>query len=318
MQRKCVMIAVLTDPTAGGTFLTWTLYYLSGRTDYYSWRQNKKITVIDNPIGSMNAHKFLPNQLNSVDNVNDSNFINFLKNHPEDIVYFHYLKGCDGTVIDILAKECKKIIQLSVARKNSLYYCTYNKRYIPGNISQSEHHQNFILNYFGESNKKWNYLNMTNNWDRREFLALSIRPTDFPRITDMHDFNFDHYCLDVYDLWTMFDQTVTKLFDYLNLPIDTTRWDQWVNVYREWKGIHYQVVQFDLYFDKIINYILTGKNFNLLPFNLDIYQEAAIQHTLIYKHNLNLKTFQLEQFQSTQQLHNLLEPNTHTQLPDNT
>ena len=50
---------------------------------------------------------------------------------------------------------------------------------------------------------------------------------------------------------------------------------------------------------------------DLTRFDLDVIQEAFIQRELIYKHNLNLKTFQLEKFINTQQLHNLLEPNIH-------
>ena len=50
---------------------------------------------------------------------------------------------------------------------------------------------------------------------------------------------------------------------------------------------------------------------DLTRLKLDIIQEAFIQHELIYKHNLNLKTWQLEKFTNTQQLHNLLETNTH-------
>ena len=41
-------------------------------------------------------------------------------------------------------------------------------------------------------------------------------------------------------------------------------------------------------------------------------EQAFTQHKLICKHNLNLKTQQLETFTNTQQLHNLLEPNIHT------
>ena len=68
---------------------------------------------------------------------------------------------------------------------------------------------------------------------------------------------------------------------------------------------------FVAYFDKIINYIIEGYELNLDKFNLDLVQEAAIQHELIYKHNLNLKTWQLTKFTNTRQLHNLLEPNIH-------
>jgi hypothetical protein len=50
---------------------------------------------------------------------------------------------------------------------------------------------------------------------------------------------------------------------------------------------------------------------DLTRFNLDLMQEACIQHHLIYNYNLNFKTWQLEKFSDTKQLHSLLELNTH-------
>ena len=50
---------------------------------------------------------------------------------------------------------------------------------------------------------------------------------------------------------------------------------------------------------------------DLEKFNLDLMQEAAIQRELIYNYSLNLKTWQLEKFTNTKQLHGLLEPNLH-------
>ena len=113
------------------------------------------------------------------------------------------------------------------------------------------------------------------------------------------------------DLWTQFDLTVIKLFKYLELGIDLSRWDHWLEVYTKWKKIHYQRIRFVMYFDTIIQYILQGKSMDLESFDLDIVQESAIQHILIYNHNLNLKTWQLTKFLNTQQLHALLETNTH-------
>jgi len=311
------MIAVLTDPAVGGTFLTWTLYYLSGQNDCYSSKLNKRINLTFNPLTKSNAHSFRPIQPNSIHEFNGK-FDDLLKDCSNfDVLYFHNFSDCDRTnkgttaqAVDAVAKNCKKIVQLSIAKQNSLYHCTYNKRHLTAD-KQHQNYQQFIQTHFKDSDQQWKNLNLTEVWDHREFLALNFWPTDFPKITDVHTFEFDHYCLDAMDLWTVFDQSVTKLFEYLDLPIDTARWDHWLEVYCEWKKIHYQATQFDLYFDKILDYILTGKNLNLQPFDLDIVQESAIQHTLIYKHNLNLKTWQLEKFQSTQQLYSLLEPNSH-------
>jgi hypothetical protein len=55
---------------------------------------------------------------------------------------------------------------------------------------------------------------------------------------------------------------------------------------------------------------------DLNRFNLDIVQEAAIQHILLYKHSLSIKTWQLEKFNNTKQINALLEPNTYHEVKD--
>jgi len=51
---------------------------------------------------------------------------------------------------------------------------------------------------------------------------------------------------------------------------------------------------------------------DLSRFELNLNQEASIQHVLIYKYDLNLKTWGLEKFpNNTKKLHELLEPNIH-------
>lgn len=314
------MIAVLTDPGIGGTFLTWTLYYLSGQNQYYAARQKKQIEVISDPILKTNAHGFRPNQTGDLSTF-EHLFQDLIDRDSNlDVLYFHNFSDCDRTstgttaiAIDAVSKKSKKTICLTISKKNSLYQCYYNTRapLKPMFSSQHEQHNHFIQTYFNNSKQKWESLNLNNIWDDREFLALNYNPFDAVKITDVHNFNFDHYFLAAEDLWNMFDQTVTQLFDYLEIQIDHTRWENWVSVYTRWKKIHYQQLKFDLYFEKIIDYTLSGKNIDLTNFNLDILQESAIQHALIYKHNLNLKTWQLEKFYSTQQLHALLEPNIH-------
>lgn len=320
------MIAVLTDPACGGTFLTWTLYYLSGQTEYYSVKQQQKTSLILDPVTASNAHGFRPNQPNTAKQCVDQ--VDVLSKRPPEefnVMYFHNLSDCTqrpgsstSVAIDETTKHFKKIVRLSITPQNSLYQCSYNKRVLTHNpqtgqrfLNQQEQHQNFIETYFEQSQQIWSQQELTEIWDQREFLALNTRPFDKVSIDDVHNFDFDHFYLDSMDLWTQFDSTVSKLFKYLELDIDPSRWDHWLEVYTKWKKLHYQRIQFVMYFDTIIQYILQGKSMDLESFDLDIMQESAIQHTLIYNHNLNLKTWQLTKFLNTQQLHALLETNTH-------
>jgi hypothetical protein len=165
--------------------------------------------------------------------------------------------------------------------------------------------------FFAESNKKWKELNLNNQWDRREFLALNRRPNLTLQIAPNVNLTRQHYRLDTMELWNTFDQTVNDLFAYLNLKIVADRQEHWNNIYFAWRKLQYQRLLFVWYFDQIIDYIINGYELDLTRFNLDLIQESTIQHELIYKHNLNLKTWQLEKFINTKQLHNLLEPNIH-------
>lgn len=321
------MIAVLTDPACGGTFLTWSLYFLTGQTEYYSVKQQQKTSLTLDPVTASNAHGFRPNQPNTSEQF--INQIDTLSNRPAEefnVMYFHNFSDCNrqpgGTTsiaIDETTKHFEKRVCLGISPQNSLYQCTYNKRVLAHNpqtgkpfSNQQEQYQNFIETYFEQSQNIWSEQGLTEVWDQREFLALNCRPSDSVSISDVHSFDFDHYYIDSMDLWTQFDSTVLKLFEYLELNIDPSRWDHWLEVYTKWKKIHYQRIRFAMYFDTIIHYILQGNSMDLESFDLDIMQESAIQHTLIYNHNLNLKTWQLDKFLNTQQLHSLLETNTHS------
>ena len=67
--------------------------------------------------------------------------------------------------------------------------------------------------------------------------------------------------------------------------------------------------QFGDEFDDTMKCIVNGWYKELPELTFD--QEVIIQHALIYKHNLNLKTWQLSKFTNTKQLYQLLEPNIH-------
>ena len=175
-----------------------------------------------------------------------------------------------------------------------------------------EQHNEFIKQYFSKDKQIFDKLKLSNIWDYREFLALNIRPFDIVKITDTSKFDFDYFYIDTFDLYNYFDRFINTLFDYLEVEIDNSRRIQWLDIYRGWQRLHADRVQFVYYFDQIIDHIVRGKYFDLSRFNLDIMQEAAIQHTLLYKHNLNFKTWQLEKFTNTQQLHKLIESNIHT------
>jgi hypothetical protein len=329
------MILILTDPGVGGTFLTWSLHYLAGHKNYFHSKTNRWVDIPEDPNTNTNAHLFLPNQPL---NINQShNILTTLKNITTSdfhTMYFHNLnddvRSCNSRInpgdnhlpttelISSIAPEFKKIIVLS--NSHPLYQCSSRFRVLTEkwsdfdkrNLSNEEQLLDYVEYFFTDSYKIWQEQNLNHVWDQREFLALNMRPFAVKQIAGNVDLTITHYNFNTVELYTMFDQTVDQLFEFLEINIDNTKKSRWITVYNKWKKIHANRLLFAMYFDTIVDYIINGNNMDLVRFDLDLVQEAAIQHYLIYKHNLNLKTWQLEKFTNTKQLYNLLEPNTHT------
>jgi len=324
------MIAVITDPGVGGTFLTWSLHYLAGHTDHFDYKSESLKKLTHDPITNSNAHGFTPNQSTNLEGI--QNCLLILSNTTTDdfhTIYFHnlintnknQLAWCQDTHLAVqkTMSQCDKIIVLCNQKKNNLYHARHESRILTQkyrdatikNKSWQEQHNDFIEYFFKESLDYWKQQNLNQIWDYREFLALNLRPFDFISILPYIDRNVDHYELDCVELYTIFNDTVDQLFNYLDLKIDADRKKQWQIIYNKWKKIHQNRLNFSYHFDKIISCILDGHYQDLTRFELDVVQEACIQHKLIYTHNLNLKTWNLDKFNNTQQLHQLLEPNRH-------
>jgi len=310
------MLAILTDPSSGGTFLSWTVYYLSGKTHYFSVRKRSFESLPDNPLTAKNAHGFVPNQPHTKYEL--EKFLPLLVN-TEEYMYMHEFRTGTKQAVQQLCEQSTKVIILAIHPDQMLYQCGYAPRadVVPAWGSQqmlsdpNDIYNDFTDYWFKESKQQWEKTNLTDVWDKREFIALNFDPFDHSSILDYIGNNTNYYHVNALNLWTDFDQCVHKLFDYLGVSISQDRYHAWLLVYNQWKNIHTKRLMFAQNFKTIINNILSGIEFDLTAFDLDIQQEAAIQHFLIYKHNLNFKTWQLVRFTNTKQLHDLLEPNIH-------
>jgi len=318
------MFFVVTDPGVGGTFLTWTLHYLAGHKEYFLREKNCWTAIPSNPLTKINAHKFIPNQPNRQHECSAEQFQQVVKNLEDTptntfhTLYFHQFanKHTTEAALEYINTQLNKAIVVD-SSDHTLYHCSVRRRagilIGPGkSIIDHKSIQDYYINqYFADSKIVWDNLQLTDVWDLREFLALNFKPFLVDHIRDSVNMHSDCFIIKGADLWTSFEFTVNDLFDWIKHSIDTDRYKNWKQVYFEWKKHHYQKFMFSSYFNTIIDSILNNYSLDLLRFDLDIEQEAAIQHALIYNHNLNLKTWQLEKFVNTKQLHNLLEPNLH-------
>lgn len=323
-------IAIITDPTVGGTFIAWSIHWLSGQKNYFNVRQNSYVDLVTDPVNGLNSHQFLANQAVTLEDINK--FLEVLPSSDTQHIYFHQLVNTGKysnskilsetkTGIELAAKACDKVIVIKKHRQYHLYHCSLHRRtnthnkFLDGSMYVNNDH-NVVLDdiidfFFKENLNVWESQNLTNTWDKREFIALNFRPFEGQYLEDFHLFDFDHYDIPAHTCWLTLDEHIKDLLKYCNIKIDNSRFEHWLVIYNQWKKLHEDRIKFCQSFDTIIEDILKGNNVDLTEFNLDILREATIQHTLIYKHNLNLKTWQLEKFVNTQQLHNLLEPNIH-------
>lgn len=314
------MIAVYTDPGIGGTFLTWTIYFLSGKEKYFSSKANTVLDLPDNPLTQSNAHNFISSHPVTLKDVQAA--LPLLENvaNTTECVYMHQCRTLSDTkeCVDLLNQLVSKTVVVELSHKHALYNCKYKPRaeWQPAFVNNrnlfdpDDIYNDFVEHFFDDSNKVWEKAKLNDVWDKREFIALNFNP--FKKYSNISDFVAgDYFYIDAADLWTQFETSVTELFEYLELEIVAKRFNHWQNIYQQWRTVHRNRFRFVLYFDQIVQSIITGADFDLKRFDLDIRQEAAIQRELMYSHNLNLKTWQLLKFENTKQLHNLLEPNIH-------
>lgn len=319
---------ILTDPAKGGTFLTWTVHFLAGHTEYYHAATQKWNHVVSDPLTGINSHNFKPNQPHCYQDLSEY-LERLLACDTNDFhtIYFHnfaefpYSDTFSETkkAVDHILAHTKKIIVLTNQESNLLYEKSYRSRmsaqkswFDPAvlKVGDKEQFDDFIQYFFADSYQTWQQLDLTAIWDLREFLALNYTPCTVS-IAPLVDLKLEHYNLDCMEWFTTADSFILDLCNYLDIVPNPDRLAHWKEIYQTWRTNHYQRLNFLWSYDKIVNYIVSGKYMDLQRFDLDIYQEAIIQHALIYQHNLNLKTFELEKFKNTLQLHNLLERNIH-------
>jgi len=217
-------------------------------------------------------------------------------------------------ILDLCEQSQTPLIFVAQDPKTALYHQNIRslERFStnPGRPRSEQEAINHIQEFFfKEDLEKWKKLNLTNVWDVRERIALTTKPFE----TDANlKFNLQHphLWINCQDLWTCTATAIKRIMDYLGLIIVPNRWQHWLPVCNTWQQKQLSLLEFCYTQPHIIDAIVNNWYYEI---NLTFEQEVIIQHCLIYHHNLNLKTWQLEKFPgNTQELHKLLEPNIHT------
>jgi len=334
-------ICVTSHSGVGCTFVDWSLQFLSGQTQYYNVKFDQWIPLSQNPITKINAHGHLKNHPLGCSET--QLFIEKFNSLPDAMYSMYPFKLNVGIaarllklptnqlhnpavydqIIEFVNNDYNKILQTCCEQQVQLIYVSRDPRTVlyhtnirsldkyilkPGRPGSEQDIANeFQEIYFENSLKRWKELNLTEIWDVRERMALDMRPSD------VLDYKFDlqlpHYWVSCLDLWTRVENTVKNMMNYLNLEIDSNRWQTWIPICKSWQEQQLSLLDFCYNQPHIVEAIVNNWYYEI---DLTFHQEALIQHFLIYQHGLNLKTWQLKKFPSnTQDLHKLLETNIH-------
>lgn len=341
-----MIVAVSSFQSLGCTFVDWSIHYLSGQNTFYH-AKNGLLPVSSNPLTGANAHGHLKNHprghkvtVQCIESLKQQQ-LPLLSFYPvpltiaeaavdlgidmSDTVSEHNFKNIQNYV----NQDFEKALNASIDAGCKLIYVDhdhtvsqyFNKRKsresliakIPDGTSyDSTTIKNEYQNFFFKDNiQHWNNLGLNNIWDQREHEALCARPFEVWKFGQ--GFCKPHLWIDCRELWCNTESVLMNIFKYIELPIDQDRLLTWRNICAQWSAMQLDAWKFDLTYKRIVDSVINNW---WMKIDLTFDQEVVIQHCLIYQHNLNLKTWQLEKFpNNTQDLYKLLEPNTHP-VPD--
>jgi hypothetical protein len=321
----------------GGHFVIWSLYYLSGQA-YYEFAG--KLHPVVAPADFKNAKNAHLHRCDLIQGLTQSrqlsNSTRLSDNYHAYLTTLHIssvLRDNFNTTIENSSQQQKDLsnefiltdIKQTIDHlqdhhrfvlidydSDDLLNIIYNNRYpVDWNLIPMPNYDSLIQSYestfFPNMSKQFDQ----HIWDRREKLALMLRIENNYNWADYVNKQKPNLIYTTDDIWNDLPNVIIELLDYLQLPLLESRFSEWKTLYWQWREKHDN--HFSRNFDRILKAIVQGEYMCLKRFDLTFYKEVLIQHALITRYNLNLKTWKLEKFPSnTHDIHLLLEPNIHT------
>lgn len=327
---KFKTVCLTSTSQVGVSFLDWSLHWLAGNDQVYIVDQESWSDVPKDPLTRNNAHQHPKNHPSG-----QSNYINTileLQQTPTESFHSCYPGSIDITLcaqelgiepdqyysqdiikwlITATEIDFAKIVSSSYAHQIPVIYVATNAGHqvyqILSQARDNEHdYEAFHRTYFADKIPA-----SAPVWDQREALALNLQIDNYHVDNKFFDFSGNHLWILADDLWYDTRRTVTKCLDYIGVEVQPQRWAHWHRVLETWLGIQRPMIEFNRNLDHIVSATVRGWNYPLPK--LSLFQEAIIQHRLIYQHNLNIRNWQLTQFpDNTNKLHKLLESSQHS------
>jgi hypothetical protein len=326
--------------SVGCTFLDWSIHFITGKTEVFSIKYGW-IPLTNNPVTEINAHGHIKNHPSGFDNTKFSidqlshceNKVTSLYPVPLHLDKVAKLIDIPIDQLDLLhnqksisqyqshdyqqllsyASSRTKLIFVDIDAKKFNIYLKQQRSLDRMMLSDAsakslnDFDTEFEQHFFPGIQTQFDH----NIWDVREKQALTCD------LSNMHkgigsidvDFSFLHYWLDSHSWWFNGVEKIQQIITWLELDINPTRFQLWQPIYQSWQKIQIKNLKFQFEYQHIVDCIVNNWSY---PIDLTFKEEVIVQHCLIYQHNLNLKTWQLEKFpKNTQDLHRLLEPNIH-------
>lgn len=311
-----MIVGILGSGGCGGTFLDWSLHYLSGNNN--NWviecdKENRKNIktpyqqgITNNPLKKNTAHRHIKTHPN---NGSLSDIINTFKSlSPGGLHTFYYVDSMEPLQT---ATTHNTIIE----NNPDLFFITYkfDKTDVDKIFCWQLEKISDALDRFCNTITSMNMFELP-IWDQRELLSLY-----YPKCIQGQTCNevvLDH----PNSIIVEFDKIVhagaeqiENIFDFLKIKIDKTRWSTWKEIYKVWQ--HGNNLEFYQDLDKIVDCILSNTNFDLTPYDMTFAKEVVISNKLLFNHNKTLKSFNLSSISpNCQAWYNILEENIYHDL----
>jgi len=309
-----MIVGILGPGGCGGTFLDWSIQYLSGQEENLvvrldAERNNVKGTltqnIVENPLMDSTAHA---HQKTHPNGQSLSDIIEIFSADDHQLSTFYYVEdmkpGQTHTSHNNIVKTYPAVKFISynftLAHIDLIFWLQYEK------INWVEQRYNQIGSLTG---------NQTPG-EIREIISLF-----YPKCVKGQTLNEqlvdseNLYLINFDDVWARLDTVIFDIFDFLELTIDKTRYLHWVDMYRAWLEKNKTDFFDDL--PTILDCIVTGKSLDLGHYNMTFAKEVVLASKLLYNYNLALKFGEADDLRTnTLQWHSILEENVYHNLGD--
>lgn len=304
----------------GGTFLDWTLHFLSGnQTNWVALPLHQKNrstatplqqqTIVNNPLQYHTAHAHLRTHPNNI----SLPIVIDLFRHKSDFP-MHSFYYADEMTEDQTTTTHNDIIKLYP----DLQFITYQYK-------DSDIHAIFWLQHekmagwahrydsvmIGDTSAK---ISDCAVWDQREMLSMHYPECIRGQTVNEKIVNHsNNYILNFSDFFVDFPSKIDEIFYFLNLKIDITRYHTWLAIYQKWQQGSGTEFYKDL--DLIVHCIVNNQHMDLNKYHMTFAKEVVLASKLLFEHNLSLKSFGLDTIDAdTKFWHSILETNTYHNL----